>query len=165
MKCVEANLQVSRALDTTCYNLWEKWLVDRNDLLNSEFQTTQTEVSLLDAENESKIANVNMDLLLGLPENITLETQPDFFNTIPSIPTFEDYEMQALQNRKDIQASSLRIQSANLGIKSAHAEVLPSLVLTGGYIAGVIPNFVTVTKVANIGLGYQSSWARVWKST
>ncbi|MEO7210808.1 MAG: TolC family protein [Chitinophagaceae bacterium] len=164
IKIVKENLQVSRSRDTTFSNLEKNGLLARNDLLKSELQTTQTELSLLDAENDSKIANVNMDLLLGFPENVTLETQPDFFNNIPSIPTFEDYEMQALQNRKDLQASSLRIQSANLGIKSAHAEALPSLVLTGGYIAGVIPNFVTVTNVANIGLGFQYNLASLWKS-
>ncbi|MEO8116336.1 MAG: TolC family protein [Bacteroidota bacterium] len=164
IKIVQENLQVSRSRDTTFSNLEKNGLLARNDLLKSELQTTQTELSLLDAENDSRIANVNMDLLLGFPESNIIETQTDFFNKIPDIPTFETYEMQALQNRKDIQASSLRIQSANIGIKSAHAETLPSLVLTGGYIAGVIPNFVAVTNVANIGLGIQYNLANLWKS-
>ncbi len=164
IKIVQENLQVSRSRDTTFSNLEKNGLLARNDLLKSELQTTQTELSLLDAENDSRIANVNMDLLLGFPESNIIETQTDFFNNLPAIPTFEDYEIQALQNRKDLQASSLRIQSANIGIKSAHAETLPSLALTGGYIAGVIPNFVTVTNVANIGLGIQYNLANLWKS-
>lgn len=164
IKIVQENLQVSRSRDTTFSNLEKNGLLARNDLLKSELQTTQTELSLLDAENDSRIANVNMDLLLGFPESNIIETQTDFFNNIPDIPTFETYEMQALQNRKDLQASNLRIQSSRIGIKSAHAETLPSLVLTGGYIAGVIPNFVTVTNVANIGLGIQYNLASLWKS-
>ncbi len=164
IKIVEENLQASRSRDTTFSNLEKNGLLARNDLLKSELQTTQTELSLLDAQNDSKIANVNMDLLLGLPENILLETDVNFISQIYEIPTFEDYKMQALQSRKDIQASALRIQSASLGIKSAHAESLPSLALTGGYIAGVIPNFVTVTNVANIGIGIQYNLANLWKS-
>lgn len=164
IQIVRENLEVSRSRDTTFSNLEKNGLLARNDLLKSELQTTQTELALLDAENDSRIANVNMNLLLGFPENNIIETQPDFFNNIPDIPGFEVYEMQVLQNRKDLQASSYRIQSANLGIKSAHAENLPTLVLTGGYIAGVIPNFVTVTNVANIGLGIQYNLAGLWKS-
>lgn len=164
IKIVEENLQASRSRDTTFSNLEKNGLLARNDLLKSELQTTQTELSLLDAQNDSKIANVNMDLLLGLPENILLETDFNFISQTYEIPTFEDYKMQALQSRKDIQASALRIQSASLGIKSAHAESLPSLALTGGYIAGVIPNFVTVTNVANIGIGIQYNLANLWKS-
>lgn len=164
IKIVEENLQASRSRDTTFSNLEKNGLLARNDLLKSELQTTQTELSLLDAQNDSKIANVNMDLMLGLPENIFLETDMDFINQINEAPTFEDFESQALQSRKDMQASALRMQSANLGIKSAHAESLPMLALTGGYIAGIIPNFVTVTNVANIGIGIQYNLANLWKS-
>ncbi|MBS1729301.1 MAG: TolC family protein [Bacteroidetes bacterium] len=164
IKIVQENLQAARSRDTIFSNLEKNGLLARNDLLKSELQTTQTELALLDAENDSKIANVNMDLILGFPESAIIETEIDFLKDIPDVPSFNEVEQQAIQQRKDLQASSLRIQSAQLGIKSAEADKLPTIAITGGYIAAVIPHLLSVTNAVNIGLGVQYNLANLWKS-
>ena len=58
-----------------------------------------------------------------------------------------------MQNRKDLQHSIIREKAANLGTKVAKAENLPSLAITGGYVAADIQDFVTITNAINIGLG------------
>ena len=53
-------------------NLEKNGLLARNDLLKAELQSSNTESSLLDAENNWQLANINMDLMLGLPEKTEL---------------------------------------------------------------------------------------------
>lgn len=164
IEVVKENLQAARSRDTTFSNLEKNGLLARNDLLKSNLQTTQTELALLDAQNDAKLANINMCILLGLPDTVVIETSTGFLDHSPENMTLADYETAAFQNRKDLQAGNKRIEAADLGIKSAKAATLPSLVITGGYIAGVVPHFISVTNAVNIGIGIQYNLANLWKS-
>ncbi len=164
IQVVQENLQAARSRDTTFSNLEKNGLLAKNDLLKSNLQTTQTELALLDAQNDAKLANTNMCLLLGLPDSIQIETETSFLATLPETISLTDLEAASFQNRKDMQAGNLRIKAADLAIKSARAESLPSLVLTGGYVAGVVPNLFSVTNALNVGIGVQYNLANLWKS-
>ena len=161
---VKENLQSSLSRDTNFSNLEKNGLLARNDLLKSQLQTSNIELSLLDAENNLKIANVNMDLMLGLAENTTITIDSSFIKTDQNLMSFPDYETAALQNRKDVQALALRKKAATTGIKSARAEAYPTIGLSGGYIAAYIPHLVTITNAVNIGVGVSYNIASLWKT-
>ncbi len=76
---VRENLQQSAYRDSVFSRLEQNGLLARNDLLKSQLQTSNIELSLLDAENNRKIANVNMNLMLGLPESTNLVTDSSKF--------------------------------------------------------------------------------------
>ena len=59
----------------------------------------------------------------------------------------------AIQNRKDIAALTYRKKSAETGIKSIKAGALPSIALSGGYIATDVPNLLYAYNITNIGIG------------
>jgi len=104
-----------------------------------------------------------MDLLLGLPETTILKVDEDYINEISENQPVSYYLSQALQNRKDLQALDYQRKAANLGTKAAKAENLPSLAITGGYVAADIPGFVTITNAINIGLGVSYNLDNLWK--
>lgn len=164
VQIVKENLRSSAARDSNFSNLEKNGLLARNDLLKSQLQTSNIELSLLDAENNYALANVNMNLLLGLPETTKLIIDSTFLDSRQDIKNFSDYEALALQNRKDIKANTVRQKAAQFGIKAAKAEAYPSLALTGGYIAAYVPGFVTITNAVNIGVGVQYNLASLWKT-
>ena len=161
---VKDNLESSRQRDITFSRLEQNGILARNDLLKTQLQTSNTELSLLDAENNLKLANINMDLMLGLPENTELVIDTTLFQQSTSIKNIDDYEQLALQNRKDVQAISFRKKAAATAIKSANTEGYPTIALTGGYIAAYVPNFVTITNAINAGVGIQYNLASLWKT-
>ena len=63
-------------------------------------QTSNIELQLLDANNNYSIANINMDLLLGLPENMVLKIDENYINEMSENQTSTYFLNQALQNRK-----------------------------------------------------------------
>ena len=73
-------------------------------------------------------------------------TDSSGFDKNINLKNLEDYEELALQNRKDILAFSFRKQAATTGIAAAKSEMLPSVALTGGYIAADIPHFLYSNK-------------------
>jgi outer membrane protein TolC len=163
---VQESLAQARQRVTDFSNLEKNGLLARNDLLKAELQASNTELTLLDAENNANIANVNMNLMLGLPEQNLLH--PDTANIDLQVPadikTISEWEQLALQNRKDVAALTFREKAAVTGVKSVKGELYPSIALTGGYIAAYVPNLLTITNAVNIGLGVQYNMGALWKN-
>lgn len=145
-------------------NLEKNGLLARNDLLKAELQVSNTELSLLDVENNWQFANVNMNLMLGLPEKTIIFPDSSLLQQNLSVNTLDDYVQSAITNRRDIAAIDLRKQAAQTGVKVVKAEYYPSIQLTGGYIAANIPNVLTITNATNIGLGVAYSIGSLWKT-
>ena len=160
---VQQNLQSSLSRDTVFSNLEKNGLLARNDMLKARLQTSNIELSLLDAQTNNKLAMVNLNLMLGLPEQTTISIDTTFLLTPIQVKAFNDYEDLALKNRKDVQSLGLRQQAAAISIKSAKAQAYPGIVLTAGYAAVYVPNFVTVTNALNAGIGIQYNLANLYK--
>ena len=160
---VNENLNFSLSRDSNFSNLEKNGLLARNDLLKAQLQTSNVELALLTAENDFRIATVNMNLMLGLPETDSLVVDTAFVERLAEAGNFMDYQNAALQNRMDIKATNLRKKAAEVNIKSARAEAYPTLALTGGYVAADIPKFLTITNALNIGVGVQYNLASLWK--
>jgi outer membrane protein len=161
---VKENLQQSLHRDSVLSRLEQTGLLARNDLLKAQLQSSNIELSVLDAENNRDIANVNMNLMLGLPEQTIITIDSSSFDKNIELKNLTDYEQLALQNRKDIQALSFRKKAATTGIAAAKAEMYPSIALTGGYVAADIPHLLTITNAVNIGVGIKYDIGSLWKT-
>jgi len=161
---VKENLETSQQRVKDLSNLEKNGLLARNDLLKAELQTSNIELSLLDAQSNYKIACVNMNLMMGLPEQTELIPDKSGLALPTSIKTLDEYEQNALKGRKDVEALSFRKKAAILGIRNARAGYYPSIALTGGYIAADIPKLLTITNAVNIGVGIKYDLSSLWKT-
>lgn len=157
------NLASSEKRDETFLKLENNGVIARNDRLKANLQTSNLELQLLEAENNFKIATINMDLLLGLPESTEIEIPENYIQDSSLMEPVSYYVAEAFKNRKDLQALDYQKKSSQLSIKSAKAESLPTLALTGGYIAADVPNVLTVLNAANIGVGINYNIDNLWK--
>jgi outer membrane protein TolC len=164
IELVKDNLQQSQQRVKDFTNLEKNGLMARNDLLKAELQSSNIELTLLDAESNYKLACVNMNIMLGLPEQTILIPDRTGLALPASIKTLDDYEQAALQNRKDISAIAERKKAADVNIKSVATEKYPSISLTGGYIAADVPKFLSVYNAVNIGVGVKYNIASLWKT-
>ncbi len=160
---VRAELNASLSRDSNLANLEKNGILARNDLLKSQLQTSNIETAVLEAENNFSLATVNMNLMLGRPENTPISIDSSFTTISMDEKSFIEYESLALQNRKDVQAVAMRKRAAAIGIKAAQAEAYPTLALNGGYIAAHIPDVLTITNAVNLGIGLQYNLASLWK--
>lgn len=160
---LKENLASSEKRDQTFQKLEDNGVIARNDRLKANLQTSNLELQLLEAENNFKIATINMDLLLGLPESTEIEIPENYIEDSSLMEPVSYYVSEAFKNRKDLQALDYQKKSSQLSIKSAKAENLPTLALTGGYIAADVPKVLTVLNAANIGIGIQYNIDNLWK--
>ncbi|MBS1759594.1 MAG: TolC family protein [Bacteroidetes bacterium] len=162
---MQENLHAANQRINDFGNLEKNGLLPRNDLLKAQLQASNIELSLLDAENNVQMANVNMNLMLGLPVSTQLvldttgiEKRDDGSRQL------NDYLQLASKNRMDLASLSIRKKAAETGIQAAKAEKLPSLQLTGGYIAADIPKLLTITNAVNVGIGVSYNLSSLWKT-
>jgi outer membrane protein len=164
VELVKENLVQSQQRVKDFSNLEKNGLLARNELLKAELQASNTELTLLDVQNNWQLANVNMDLMLGLPEQTEIVPDSSVLDQAIGPKTLEEYVTAAMTNRKDMASLDLYKKSAQSGVKSTKAELYPSLALTGGYIAADIPNVFSVTNALNIGVGVSYNIGSLWKS-
>jgi len=139
-------------------------LLARNDLMKAQLQESNVQLALLNAENDLKITTVNMDLLLGLPENTALLADSNSFISLKAAGTLNEWEQTALTHRKDIAANGIRQKAASTDIKTAKADLYPSVALTAGYVALNIPGVAMIPNAMNAGIGVRYDVASLWKS-
>src|SRR5450432_5849 len=163
-RVIQQNLAQSKSRDADFANLEKNGLLARNDKLKALLQTANIELSLADVENNLKVTMVNMNIMLGLPEETVL--LPDSTSLVEpgSVKGIQDYEQLALQNRKDMQAIGWRKKASQVGIQTAKADYFPSLSLTGGYVALDVPDFVTITNAFTFGVGLSYNVSSLWKT-
>ena len=161
---VKENLKQQQQRVTDFTNLESNGLIARNDLLKAQLQQSNIELALLDAENNLKITYVNMDLMMGLPEDTELIPDSTGFMITGDAGAVATWEQTALQNRKDIASLGLRQQAATSAIKATKGEYYPGIALTGGYIGLDVQNLMTVTNALNIGIGLQYNLGTLWKT-
>jgi outer membrane protein TolC len=164
VRLVKENLLQSQQRTKDLSNLEKNGLLARNDLLKAELQSSNTELSLLDAENNSQLANINMDLMLGLSTSMELVLDTTGIEKKDDSRILEDYLQAAISKRKDKEAISYRKRAAETGVKAIKGEMYPGLALTGGYIAADIPKVFSVTNVVNIGVGVSYNVGSLWKN-
>jgi outer membrane protein TolC len=164
VKLVNENLKQAQQRVKDFSNLEQNGLMARNDLLKAELQESNVELALVDAENNLKISNFNMNLMLGLDDKTELELDESGLGRMYKIQSIEEWETRALSNRADYLALQQRQEATKAGVKAAKGEYYPSLALTGGYVAAYIPNVLTVTNAINAGVGLSYNLASLYKN-
>ena len=139
-------------------------IIARNDLLKATLQESNVQLTLMDAENDLKLTTINMNLILGLPEETQLAADSASFEVLKDAGNAMDWEQTALTHRKDMAALAIRQKAANSDIHVAKADLYPNVALTGGYVALSIPGFVTVPNAFNAGIGISYNLASLWKT-
>jgi outer membrane protein TolC len=160
---VKEQLASDLVRDSSLISLEKNGVITRNDLLKSQLQTSSEELSLLEAENNHHLAEINMNLMMGRAEDREITIDSDFLIDKEEIKDFAEYESLAFKNRNELQAIVNRKNAALLGIKSAKAEAYPTIGLSGGYVSAHIQDVLTITNAVNIGFGVQYNVSNLWK--
>ncbi len=135
-------------------------LATQNDVLRFQLQQSQIQLTEIELENNRKIANYNLDIILGLPDSLDIILPPVDYK-INETPVFADLLQQAVANRRELQDLGYQTKLADINVKKIHDQRLPTVSASGGlyYInptGQVIPTHNNL--IAPITLGIGASW-------
>ncbi len=145
-------------------NFYDQGLVSNNDLLKLEVQYSNTQLMLIEAENNLKIARIAFNKALG----IDLNTQTKVAATEKSM-SLVNYDLpeilsEALNNRQELKSLTYKVEAGKEGITAAQSSLFPSVYLTGNYYySNPNPRFLPAKDEFNYNwdVGVTLSWD-VW---
>jgi len=132
------------------------------------FQLQQANVSLTDMEieNNRKVINYNLDILLGLDENTDIEiSDPD--NALKPVGTLGSYLDMAFSSRQELKQLDIQNRVADVNIKSVKANTLPTVGVganlyyinpSGKFIPPADQFIMPITLGANISWNIGNLW-------
>ncbi|HEX6430431.1 MAG TPA: TolC family protein [Niastella sp.] len=159
-KIVAQNLEDVEQKLTEIKKFESQGLATRNDVLRFQLQKSNIQLQQIELENNRKVVNYNLDILLGLPENTTVQVQDVLYkldmNDRPDV-----YMKQALQDRKEFGSLNYQDKMADVNIKKIHDEKLPTVGI-GGNLYYINPTKALVPKsatyLAPFVVGVNASW-------
>lgn len=139
-KVIAENLKTVDAQIKQSQRFFDQGLVTKNDVLRFQLQRSNIELNGIDLENNRKVINYNLNILLGLPEATRLNI--DQLNTNDqTLGPLANYIDTAISNRQEFKQNDLRTQAAEVNIKSVQANMAPTLAASvGGYYVDVAAN-------------------------
>ena len=159
-KVVDQNLATIDAQIKQSQRFFDQGLVTKNDVLRFQLQRSNIELNGIDLENNRRIINYNMDVLLGLPENTELNIA-QIVEAERSPAPLTAYLDTAMANRPELRQLDLRKEVAETNIKSIQANTTPTLSASGSaYYVGISGNPIPKSGnfITPISLGVTAAW-------
>ncbi|MBE9584517.1 TolC family protein [Mucilaginibacter sp. JRF] len=159
-KVVEQNLATVDQQIKQSQRFFEQGLVTKNDVLQFQLQRSNIELNGIDLENNRKIVNYNLDILLGLPESTEISIdQIDTTNRAVNI--LASYIDTAMTNRPELKQADLQAQVADKNIGTVKGNLLPNLnAAASAYYVDVAANPLPRSGnfITPISIGLTASW-------
>lgn len=172
-KVVAQNLESIAGQLKQSQRFFEQGIVTKNDVLRFQLQQANVSLTEMEIENNRKVINYNLDILLGLDENTDIEiSDPD--NAIKPVSPLTSYLDLALSNRQELKQADLQNKVADINIKSIQANTLPTVGIganlyyinpSGKFIPPTNQYIMPMTLGANISWNIGSLWTNKNKVT
>lgn len=160
VKLLNENLKSAKQRTKDFSAMVDNGLLARNDLLKTQLQESNLELSLATANKNVNVVNFQLAMLLNLPENTIIDI--DIETVKSDMAKNQLLTTSALRN--DLEALTFQQKATEAGIKIAKSGYYPSLALTGGYIALDLKNAISVSNAINFGIGFNYDLSSVFKN-
>lgn len=160
VKLFEENLKSAHQRTTDFSAMVDNGLLARNDLLKSQLQESNIQLSLDNALKNVTIINYQLVTLLKLPENTSIDID---IETVKS--DMAQTQLLTLNaQRNDLEALNFLEKASESNIKIAKSGYYPSIALVGGYIAFDLKDVLSVNNAMNFGVGLSYDLASIFKN-
>nr|WP_068889738.1 TolC family protein [Pedobacter panaciterrae] len=165
-KVVAQNLESIAGQLKQSQRFFEQGIVTKNDVLRFQLQQANVSLTEMEIENNRKVINYNLDILLGLDENTDVEIA-DPEDALKSVSPLTTYMDMALSNRQELKEADLQNKVADINIKSIQANTLPTVGVganlyyinpSGKFIPPTNQYIVPMTLGANISWNIGNLW-------
>lgn len=132
-KLIKENLKLTKKHLEDTKNFVERSLATRNDLLKLQVQYSNTELQLIEADNNVDIARSNLNKQLNLPLEARTGIEANQIDTTNNNYELSDLIKKAHSNRNDLKSLEYRLEASDKGITAANSGWYPSIYLVGDY--------------------------------
>ncbi|HKJ81866.1 MAG TPA: TolC family protein [Ignavibacteriaceae bacterium] len=132
-KVTEENVAQIQAHLTDVKNLFDQGLATKNDMLKVQVQLGEAQLRLIDSKNAVKIANINLDNILGISLSTEIEPVNNIEKRSKDVSDLGNLLDKAYSVRPELKSMDYRVKASESGITAAKSDWWPQLYLTGNY--------------------------------
>lgn len=149
----ELNIQEAQRRLQDIRKMREEGMITTNDVLRSEIQLSNYELSLKETNNNIILVSQQLTIVMGMNEDLIFEPDLIFSKTEENLQGIEDYIQSAYEKYPDMRISKTNLDLARNNLKITKADFLPALSLQfGNTFQRPIPNTSPVQDL------YLNSW-------
>lgn len=149
----ELNIQEAQRRLQDIRKMREEGMITTNDVLRSEIQLSNYELSLKETNNNIILVSQQLTIVMGMNEDLIFEPDLIFSETEENLQGIEDYIQSAYEKYPDMRISKTNLDLARNNLKITKADFLPDLSLQfGNTFQRPIPNTSPVQDL------YLNSW-------
>lgn len=165
-KVVAQNLESIASQLKQAERFFSQGIVTKNDVLRFQLQQANVSLTEMEIENNRKIINYNLDILLGINEDTEI-IPADPGNDLKGVSTLSSYMDLAFSNRQELKQFDIRNKVADVNIKSVKANTLPTVGVganlyyinpSGKFIPPSDQFILPITIGANVSWNISSLW-------
>jgi outer membrane protein len=127
VEAIAAQIELDEALHRLAQDRREGGVGTRLDVTRAESRLASDRHDLLQAQNESRTAELRLLRTMGVSLDTAVELTDSLSSTVETPPALSQAIQFAFQNRPEMKAEQKRLDAARLDRGSAHAEKLPSI--------------------------------------
>ena len=157
---IEDNLKTAQQRTKDFSAMVDNGLMARNDLLKTQLQESNIQLSLDSAIKNVNVINYQLVTLLKLPEGTIIDIDIDAVKSDMA----QNQLLTISGQRNDLEALTYQQKAAESGVKVAKGSYFPSIALTGGYIAFDLKNVISISNAMNYGVGFNYDLASIFKN-
>ena len=155
---IEQNIRQFDEREREAQNLQKEGVVTANEVLKIQLQKNNLQLSRLQVEKARQTALYNFNLLVGLPDNQVIAIDTTLANPAAVTESLTAFLDRAVQTRPEVEASALRVQSAQQMLRNTKSVMYPHLGVSTGYnyinpSARLIPEANSFISAWNVGAG------------
>lgn len=109
-------------------------MITESDVLRSELQLSEYELTLIEISNNIKIVSQQLDIALGLDEELILVPEGDIIDKSYDILSYDAYIGNAYQNYPELKIAKSYVEVADKNSRIAKADYFPKLSVKVGNI-------------------------------
>lgn len=125
----ELNIQEAQRRLQDIRKMREEGMITTNDVLRSEIQLSNYELSLKETNNNIILVSQQLTIVMGMNEDLIFEPDLIFSETEENLQGIEDYIQSAYEKYPDMRISKTNLDLARNNLKITKADFLPALSL------------------------------------
>ena len=130
---IEESLEQLKAHVKEVQNFRDTGLATENDVLRTQLQLSNAELTEIDVSNQIAVVSYNLDIMLGLPEGTKVAIDTTAILADKNLQPVAYYLQKYPNDRYDIQAADMQTKASEAGIKVTQSDLYPKLVLQADY--------------------------------
>lgn len=130
---MKENLDRTQSHYEQAKNLMNQGMLTQSDVLSAKVQVSNSRLSLLNAQNNVRLATVSLNNVLGVPLATVYDITSSPQTGDTTLPNLQQLIRTAVKDRPELRSLDFKAKAAGAAVRAAWGEYLPTVSLFGDY--------------------------------